>query len=116
MDIGQILTRLRAEKGIYQKELALYLNVSIGTISNYEKGVHAPDLNTLCKLADYFGVTTDYLLERTKYRYQPETLSQEIGPNFTLEDMVNTTAALSPTDAEAMLDYLDLLKKRDLPG
>lgn len=59
------LEELRTANGIYQKELAIYLNVSIGTISNYENGIHQPDLNALCQLADYFGVTTDYLLGRT---------------------------------------------------
>lgn len=59
------LAELRTFSGIYQKELAGYLNVSIGTVSNYEKGIHQPDLETLCKLADYYGVSTDYLLGRT---------------------------------------------------
>lgn len=59
------LEELRTANGIYQKELAIYLNVSIGTISNYENGIHQPDLNALCQLADYFGVSTDYLLGRT---------------------------------------------------
>ena len=65
MTTGRILTELRKEKEIGQKELAVYLNVSVGTVSNYENDVHSPDLSTLCKLADFFGVTTDYLLGRT---------------------------------------------------
>ena len=68
MTTGRILTELRKEKEIGQKELAVYLNVSVGTVSNYENDVHSPDLSTLCKLADFFGVTTDYLLGRTVQR------------------------------------------------
>lgn len=59
------LIALRTSHGIHQKDLALYLNVSIGTISNYEHGIHQPSLNTLCLLADYYGVSADYLLGRT---------------------------------------------------
>ena len=44
MKVGEILASLREERKIGQKELAVYLNVSIGTISNYEHNVHSPDL------------------------------------------------------------------------
>lgn len=43
MNFGDTLFQLRTERGIYQKQLAEYLTVSIGTISNYENGVHCPD-------------------------------------------------------------------------
>ncbi len=112
MNIGQTLTELRVEKGMYQKELAYHLNLSIGTISNYEKGVHSPDLVTLCKIADFFGVTVDYLLGRTKYRYNPETLNRELIQDYTVADIVNTTLELTPKDVCSMVDFLDLLKRR----
>lgn len=112
MEVGQILAELRTEKGIYQKELAAYLNVSIGTISNYEKGIHFPDLNTLCKLADYFGVTTDYLLGRTQYRYNPDTLNRSLTKDYTIANLVNTTLEFPQKDATALVDYVELLKLR----
>lgn len=112
MDFGQILTKLRTEKGIYQKELALQLKVSIGTISNYENNVHFPDLATLCKIADIFGVTTDYLLGRTSYRYLPQDLDQQLTKDYTVADMVNTTLELSEKNVHSMLDYMELLKIR----
>lgn len=112
MDFGQTLAKLRIEKEIYQKELASYLNVSIGTVSNYEKGVHFPDLITLCKLADYFGVTTDYLLNRTSYRYNPETLNRAIAMDYTIADLINTTLELKPADVCHLIDYLELLRLR----
>lgn len=112
MEVGEILAELRSEKGIYQKELALYLNVSIGTISNYEKGVHYPDLETLCKLADYFGVTTDYLLGRTGYRYAPANLEQPLTKDYTVSNLINTTLELSKKDRGLLADYAELLKMR----
>ncbi len=112
MDIGQVLAELRTERGIYQKELAVYLNVSIGTVSNYEKGIHYPDLITLCKLADFFGVTTDYLLSRTKYRYNPETLNRPLTKDYTIANLVNTTLELSQKDLSSLVDYVELLKLR----
>ncbi len=65
MKLAEKLTFLRDNKEVFQKELASYLKVSTGTISNYEKGIHEPDLDTLCRLADFYDVSTDYLLGRT---------------------------------------------------
>ncbi|MBQ2804016.1 MAG: helix-turn-helix transcriptional regulator [Lachnospiraceae bacterium] len=112
MNFGQVLTDLRVEKGIYQKELASYLNVTIGTISNYENGVHYPDLSTLCQIADYFHVTTDYLLGRTRYPHDLETLNRPLSKDYTIADLVNTTLELSPQNVSSMLDYVELLKLR----
>lgn len=112
MDFGHRLTNLREEKGIYQKELAAYLNVSIGTISNYENGVHYPDLSTLCQIADYFEVTTDYLLGRSSYRFNPNTLARPITKDFSVADFLNTTLSLSHKDISSLLDYIDFLKNR----
>lgn len=112
MEISQILTQLRAERGIYQKELAIALNVSIGTISNYESGIHAPDLDTLCRLADFYGVTTDYLLGRTKYRYHFKGLTRPLTKDYTVADLINTTLELRKEDVHALVDYVSLLKLR----
>lgn len=113
MALGELLVQLRTEKNIYQKELADYLNVSIGTISNYENGVHSPDLETLCLLADYFEVSTDYLLGRTTYRHGLDTLNHKITVDFTIADIVNTTLELSPKNLHTLLDIIDLLRRRN---
>lgn len=59
------LKELRESKGITQIELAKQLGVVRSTVCQYEKGNREPDTITLIKLADFFDVTTDYLLGRT---------------------------------------------------
>lgn len=59
------LKELRAKKGISQLKLALDLNTNQNTISRYETGEREADYTTLIAIADYFGVSLDYLLERT---------------------------------------------------
>ena len=54
---GEILMQLRQEKHLSQAELGHIIYVSGGTISNYEKGVHYPDVEKLVRLADYFNVS-----------------------------------------------------------
>ncbi len=62
------LKELRKEKGISQLKLAIDLSVNQNTISRYETGERQADYNMLIKMADYFNVSVDYLLERTNNR------------------------------------------------
>ena len=113
MEFGGFLAKLRREKGFYQKEVAAYLNVTVATISNYEKGVHLPDLVTLVKLADFYDVSTDYLLQRTKYKASIRTLNKRLSADYTISDLMNTTLELDRRNTNALLDYYELLKLRN---
>ncbi len=109
-ELGEILTELCIEKDLSQKKLAKLLCLSIGTISNYENNVHAPDLNTLRKLADFYGVTTDYLLGRTGYRCTPETLKDYITTDYTITTFINNILSLDSGSRNALLKYADYLQ------
>ncbi len=61
---GERLARLRQEKGLSQAELARLLNLGQSTIAMYERNKRFPDHQILERLADFFGVSTDYLLGR----------------------------------------------------
>ena len=56
---------LREKKGLTQQRLAIELNMNQNTVSRYESGKREADYATLIKIADYFDVSLDYLLERT---------------------------------------------------
>lgn len=113
MDFGEKLYRLRIERGIYQKQLAVYLHVSVGTISNYENGIHSPDLKTLSKLASYFRVSADYLLDRTDYISPIDDLNQELIDKYTAADIMNTILKLSPEGRQDLVKYLTMLSLCD---
>ncbi len=59
------LKEIRKSRGISQQKLAIDLNTNQNTISRYETGEREPGINELIKIADYFGVSVDYLLERS---------------------------------------------------
>ena len=59
------LKSLRKQRKISQLRLALDLNMNQNTISRYENMERQADYETLVALADYFGVSLDYLLGRT---------------------------------------------------
>ena len=113
MDFGEKLYRLRVERGIYQKQLAVYLHVSVGTISNYENGIHFPDLKTLCKLANFFHVSADYLLDRTEYISPIDDLNREVIDHYTARDIMNIIIELTPESRQDLVKYLSMLSLCD---
>lgn len=56
---------LRNKKRITQQRLAIELGINQNSLSRYETGQRQADYDTLIKIADYFDVSIDYLLERT---------------------------------------------------
>lgn len=60
------LKQLRQKRGISQLKLAMDLGMNQNSISRYESGEREADYQTLIRLADYFNVSIDYLLERTE--------------------------------------------------
>lgn len=61
----RILTLLRKERGISQKQAAGDLHISQALLSHYEKGIRECGLDFVVHAADYYGVSCDYLLGRT---------------------------------------------------
>ena len=59
------IKELREKRGISQLKLAIDLHLGQNSISRYETGEREVSNKVLVALADYFGVSTDYLLERT---------------------------------------------------
>ena len=59
------LKQLRKERNISQLKLSIDLSLNQNSISRYERGEREADYTTLIRIADYFNVSLDYLLERT---------------------------------------------------
>ncbi len=58
---------LRLERKLSQEKLAKVFNIGQQTVSKWENCICEPDYDTLLKVADYFDVTTDYLLGRVDF-------------------------------------------------
>jgi len=64
IELGTRIRLLRTVKRLSQRELAKALGSATSTISEIERGGRAPRTELLLRMADYFGVSTDYLLGR----------------------------------------------------
>lgn len=112
MNLGELLTMLRKEKGFLQKDVADYLHLTVATVSNYEKNVRMPNLDTLVRLADLYDVSTDYLLQRTACRSGVRALDRHLSSNCTVGDLVNMTLQLDRSGIRFLRECCDLLYLR----
>lgn len=75
--LSKRLKLLRLDKKMTQETLADELNISRSSYSKYETGIIVPDLNTTIKLANFYGVSLDYICGLTELRdniYKDEVL------------------------------------------
>lgn len=103
---GDIFSELRKDKGLKQADLAKILFVSPGTISNYENNTHYPDVEKLIEIANYFHVTTDYLLGRCSSPIPPDVFDERIAEDITFGRFIDETKKLSQNRRAALLQVL----------
>lgn len=90
------LKELRLEMGITQKELATIVGVGRTTISEYESGKIVPSQQKLLKIAEYFGVSVDYLtgVSNAPHNQQPK---QEIRLEKFVENLMKLVETKTTT-------------------
>ncbi len=109
MNFGERVSELRKDRGLKQKDIATLLNVAVSTVSNYETDSHEPDLESLCKLADLFGVSTDFLLGRTDITTEINALKEPISTTLTKADVLRMMEQFSKEDCAYLVKTLRLL-------
>lgn len=85
-EFNRILALLRKERGITQKQAAADLGISQAQLSHYEKGIRECSLAFVVQVADYYGVSCDYLLGRSADRS---------GQTISVADLPETGASTS---------------------
>lgn len=94
--LSKRLSELRKRKKLTQQRLAEKIGITRDTLSNYETGRREPDYNTLILFADFFHVSTDYLL------------GKENVENLAFENLDR----LTPEDLSKVKKYIELVKKQ----
>lgn len=102
------LKKLRMEKGLSQAAFARQIHASQNTISQWEKGIRQPNNDILQKLAEFFGVSIDYLLGRTA-----DPTSSQNDKEFQKFEyaLYNEAKCLSAEDKDRLLEYAKILRK-----
>lgn len=84
-DFPRVMTLLRKERKLSQKQVAADLGIAQALLSHYENGKREPGLNFLVQAADYYGVSVDYLLGRTGSTTGTVVTEQDLSESATSE-------------------------------
>ena len=88
MNLGDKIMTLRRKQGWSQEELARLCQVSRQSVSKWESGQSAPDLDKILVLSRIFGISTDFLLKEEYEREQILPKEEASAPEAALEDAV----------------------------
>lgn len=110
MSFGKRLRELREERSLSQLELSKMLNISNSTLSLYESDKRSPDQDMIRKIADFFDVSIDYLLDRNDDpRYTFCKLDSNIKKVISsLKDL----GKISDEEAEHLMFFIENMKAR----
>ena len=109
-DFSRIITLLRKERGLSQKQTAADLNISQALLSHYEKGIRECGLDFVVKTADYYGVSCDYLLGRTPERTGATLNISDIPEAGDTQQEARATGNLLPTlNKKLIINSVDIL-------
>lgn len=114
----EIYENLLKKKGVNSAEVSRATGISQTTFSEWKKGKSSPKADKLQKIADYFGVTLEYLTTGENadgYYYDAETaaLAQEIYQNPELHMLLDAARDSSASDIKAFYDMVLLMKRRE---
>ena len=106
----QRLKELRKEKNLLQKDVASAVNHSITCISDWERGKREPSIDDLIRLADFFGVSIDYLVGRE----EEDGVVIVPGKEMTKDEMTlfDKLCGLDSLNKELAYQYVDFLSER----
>ena len=117
---SEVFMRLVQEKGITTYQVAKATGISQGLMGQYKKGDKIPTAQNLIKIADYFGVSTDYLLGKEDARQKDDIYAMAEGggasniSKATLREMYDADELLGEENAKRKLEIIQKIKAKDL--
>lgn len=112
-ELRELIRDMREDHDLKQKTIAAYLNVSQQTYSNYEKGRREIPTWVVVALAQYYKVSTDYLLGADSSYLGNTNLKNPYLDNITMHDVVYDIQKLKPQSRKELIRYLHYLKSAE---
>ena len=107
--IAKILINLRELNFLTQTDIA---NLSPSTISHYEKGLTVPPTEVVYRLADFYNVTTDYILGKSASRTNlNDTYAIKLTNKMTIGDAVEIMAKMDNAEREHLAYFIEVIGK-----
>ncbi len=110
---SEMIRALREDHDLTQTDVAKVLGTSQQYYSKYENERIEIPVRVVAILADYYGVSTDYLLGRVEYSASVQSLDAFLAQNTALANMLSTMQQLSPQSQQAVFEYVSLQQLKE---
>lgn len=111
-----LLRELREDHDYSQTEIAAVLGISQQHYSKYETGDYELPLRHFITLAEYYGVSADYLIGRCSYDEKKPLELMYVIRDYTCEKLVQDTLSLSEPGRKSVVEYVELQRLKEAHG
>lgn len=110
--IAKTLINLREVNFLTQTDIAHHLHLSSSTISHYEKGITVPPTEIIFRLAEFYDVTTDYILGRCASKTNlNDTYALKLTNKMTIGDAVEIMTKMNDAEREHLAYFIEVIEK-----
>jgi len=109
----QIIRDLRNDKDMSQTDVAKMLSTTQQHYSKYENGENEMPVRVFIALADFYGVSVDYLLGRPAGGQRYDVLGSKINASITVGEIMSDILNLHPANRDAVVDYVFMQKLKE---
>ena len=110
--IAKTLINLREVTFLTQTDIAHHLHLSSNTISHYEKGITVPPTEIIFRLAEFYDVTTDYILGRCASKTNlNDTYALKLTNKMTIGDAVEIMTKMNDAEREHLAYFIEVIGK-----
>ena len=108
-EFNRIITLLRKEKGITQKQAATALGISQALLSHYEKGIRECGLGFIIKVSEFYDVSCDYLLGKSADRSGLTLKVEDIPAGEMMKDSIYKGSLLPTLNKKLLVNSINIL-------
>lgn len=109
--IAKTLINLREVNFLTQTDIAHHLHLSSSTISHYEKGITVPPTEIIFRLAEFYDVTTDYILGRCASKTNlNDTYALKLTNKMTIGDAVEIMTKMNDAEREHLAYFIEFIE------
>ncbi len=110
--IAKTLINLREVNFLTQTDITHHLHLSSSTISHYEKGITVPPTEIIFRLAEFYDVTTDYILGRCASKTNlNDTYALKLTNKMTIGDAVEIMTKMNDAEREHLAYFIEVIGK-----
>lgn len=112
--IKDIIRDIREDRDLNQTDIAAVLGIAQQYYSKYETGEYELPVRHLITLANYYNVSSDYLLGLTQFKVKNEKLNEPLAGGVTVGKFVTDCLTLDESGRKSVIEFIELMRIKQM--